>query len=288
MDLGDGILGSAPRAEAIRTRLEVRLEDRLEHQFQRSLHDPVCGRRDPERADLPVRFGDRLLPHPLRNEPAGLEVTSQPVQQRRSAEDDGAGFHPIDAGGPCTLVAPHPCPRHDEERRVIDEVGEVIEATAGISLRPLVQLRLHHEYPVLRLDEVGPRIADIHRRTPRSAWMLRARWTPSPCGRLSRPRTTTGPPSHSGGISRRRAFPPISWQLIGEGATGMVPTFTPDPFDGVGAQLCPCSIATITPQSFTVASWPATSPGRGVPRTISCGSALLCGPDLPGSSRWVS
>jgi hypothetical protein len=34
----------------------------------------------------------------------------------------------------------------------------------------------------------------------------------------------------------------------------MVPTFTVEPLDGVGAQLYPCSVATITPQNFTVAS----------------------------------
>jgi len=34
----------------------------------------------------------------------------------------------------------------------------------------------------------------------------------------------------------------------------MVPTFTLEPFDGRGAQLCPCSIATGTPQAFPVAS----------------------------------
>src|SRR3954469_16556746 len=32
------------------------------------------------------------------------------------------------------------------------------------------------------------------------------------------------------------------------------------PVDGVGAQLCPCGIATSTPQTFLVASLPATSP----------------------------
>jgi len=35
------------------------------------------------------------------------------------------------------------------------------------------------------------------------------------------------------------------------------------PVDGVGAQLCPCGIATSTPQTFLVASLPATSPGNG-------------------------
>jgi len=69
----------------------------------------------------------------------------------------------------------------------------------------------------------------------------------------------------------------------------MVPTFTVEPFDGVGAQLCPCNIATVTPQAFTVASRPATSPSQGVPRTASpCGCALLTSPDPPGSSWRVS
>jgi len=34
----------------------------------------------------------------------------------------------------------------------------------------------------------------------------------------------------------------------------MVPTFTLDLFDGMGAQLCPYSIAAVTPQTFTAAS----------------------------------
>jgi len=45
----------------------------------------------------------------------------------------------------------------------------------------------------------------------------------------------------------------------------MVPTFTLEPFDGVGAQLCPCNFATATPQAFTVASRSATSPDLKVP-----------------------
>jgi hypothetical protein len=69
----------------------------------------------------------------------------------------------------------------------------------------------------------------------------------------------------------------------------MVPTFTLGPFDGVGAQLCPCNIATATPQAFTVASRPARRTGQGVPRTtMPCGCALLPSPDPSGSSWWVS
>ena len=50
------------------------------------------------------------------------------------------------------------------------------------------------------------------------------------------------------------------------GTDEVVPTFTLKPFDGVGAQLCPCNLATATPQSFTVASRPATLTGQRVPR----------------------
>jgi len=45
----------------------------------------------------------------------------------------------------------------------------------------------------------------------------------------------------------------------------MVPTFILEPFNGVGAQLCPCNLATPTPQAFSVASRPATSTGPRVP-----------------------
>jgi hypothetical protein len=34
----------------------------------------------------------------------------------------------------------------------------------------------------------------------------------------------------------------------------MVPMFTTKPFNGLGAQLCPCDLATRTPQYFQAAS----------------------------------
>ena len=44
----------------------------------------------------------------------------------------------------------------------------------------------------------------------------------------------------------------------------MVPTFTTESIDEGGARLDPDSIATTTPQTFTVASPPDRSPGFGV------------------------
>jgi hypothetical protein len=53
--------------------------------------------------------------------------------------------------------------------------------------------------------------------------MLRVRWGPSPCGRLSRPRSTTAPPPHPGGNGGRCACPGPTGPT---GTAGTFPTFT--------------------------------------------------------------
>ena len=289
MNLSDRVLGPSLRAQTVGTRFEVRLEDRFGHQLQRGLHDSVSDSRDPQRADLAARLGNRLLPHPLGPEPASFEIISQPVQHRLDTQDDRSRRDPIDSGSSRALVCPHPAPRHNEKRRVIDEVEHVIERTARIGLRPLVQLRLHREYPRLGLQQVRPRNAGIHQRTPRFALKLRPHWVPSPCARLSRARTTTNPPPHPDGINRRQVFPPAALAGQRKGTNEMVPTFIPEPFDGVGAQLCPCNLVTATPQAFTMTSRPATSTDLEVPRPSKmAGCALQRSPDLSDSSCWIS
>ena len=61
------------------------------------------------------------------------------------------------------------------------------------------------------------------------------------------------------------------------------------PVDGGGAQLFPCSLATATPQAFTVASWrQLPCPTRSRPPWLPGERALLSGPHPPGSSRRIS
>ncbi len=55
------------------------------------------------------------------------------------------------------------------------------------------------------------------------------------------------------------------------------------PVVGLGAQLCPCGLATSTPQPFLVASPPSTSPGKGVAHPA--GRAPHPGPYPPDLSR---
>jgi hypothetical protein len=77
------------------------------------------------------------------------------------------------------------------------------------------------------------------------------------------------------------------------GRPGVVPDVHLRPVDGVGAQLCPCSIAMGTPQSFSMASWLARSTNFGVARSSrTCTAArpistrLEPVPPLRGFTRW--
>jgi len=65
-----------------------------------------------------------------------------------------------------------------------------------------------------------------------------------------------GPPPHPTSIDRRRVFPSVIFGRRG-GTNAMVPGSLANPFDRVGAQLCPCSIATATRRRPS--PWP---PGR--------------------------
>ena len=59
----------------------------------------------------------------------------------------------------------------------------------------------------------------------------------------------------------------------------MVPTFTMESIDEGGARLYPDSIATTTPQAFTVASPPAAKTGFGVDTThLSVSGVTHCTP----------
>ena len=164
VDLGDRILRSAFGTETVGTRLEIRLEDRLEHQLQRSLHDPVQGRRNPQPPDLAGGFGDRLLLDHLRNKPAGLQRISKVAEHvPHRIGVNIARSDPVDTGRSCTLVAPHPAPGHHQESRVMHEVEHIIETTTRIGHRPLVQLGLHRKYPRRRRSHIRPRNTSIHR-----------------------------------------------------------------------------------------------------------------------------
>jgi hypothetical protein len=287
VDLGDGVLGAPPGAEPIGAGLEIRLEDRLQHQLERGLHHPVGHGRDAQPALAATGLGDQPLPSREGTKPPGLQLGPQVGEEAFLAPHpaDVQGGPPVHARGARALVPLDPTPCHQQERRIPHEVEQIIEPATGIVGCPMVQLGLDSQYPRLRLLRRRPRRVGIHQRPPGLPVLaLRARCRPWPCGRLSRPRTTTAAPPHPGANSRQRTCPPPAWPAGGEGSTWAVPTFVLRSVDGGGGQLCPSGLATGTPQTFPVASWPALTTGIRVAR--SRGRAPQPGPYLPGWSRF--
>src|SRR5690606_31406630 len=87
----------------------------------------------------------------------------------------------VDPGGASTLVGSDPVPCHDKERRITDEVEQVIEPATLVIASPTVQLGLNLQYPRLCLIEARPRRARVHERPLGVTFpLLRSRCRPSP------------------------------------------------------------------------------------------------------------
>ena len=189
--LGHRVVSPALRAEPVGTREEIRLEDRLQHQFQGRLDHPVPHGGDPQAATLRrARLRDHPLPHRQRAEAAVLELGPQPVEEHLDPDLglDVVGSLPVHAGRACTLVAPHPIPGHQQEAGIGDEVEQIIEPAMRIITGPTVQLGLDLQYPALRPKQSVLQFVGVHRRPPGlPAPRLPTCWSPSPCDRLSRP-----------------------------------------------------------------------------------------------------
>src|SRR5215217_7467612 len=266
VNLRDRVLGSPSGTEAIRAWLEVRLQDRLQHQLEGRLRGAIPRGRDAQPSQLAAtRLGDHPFPHRKWSEPPRFEIISQLRKKLLLGGQDRLWPKPADPRRPLPPVAPDPRPRHNEDRRVTHEVEQVIEPAIRIIDRPLMQLDLDPQYLRLGQFPIRPQHVGIHRRSPTLPdSRLRTHCRPSPCDRLSRPRTTTTAPPHPWPLSRRRADPPPVLDAQPAGPAKDASHVHRAPVDGVGGQLCPCGIATSTPQTFLVASLPATSPGPRV------------------------
>ena len=218
LDLGDRVVRAAVRAEPVRARLEVRLEDGFEHQLEGGLDHPVGHGRDPELAQLAAFLRDHHLPHRLRAELARLQRRPDVLQEHAHASRpvlDVGHRGPIDPRRPRPFVLLDPKPRLGQEIRVTHEVEQVTEPAGGIFSRPAVQFGLHLPYRAVDRclpgrRHVCPRDAGIPRRVfgHYSSFPDLARCRPSPCGRaLPAPEYYGGsaPPAPSAGIAPIRA-----------------------------------------------------------------------------------
>src|SRR5208337_1000949 len=137
----DGVDRAATRPIAISAVLEVRFEDRLQHNLGGGLDHPIPDRRDAERTFAAARLGDRRPPHrigPIRLRNEFLAQARQPYfHARRVNLLEG---HPVNARR-SRIVAGQ---RIGVSKNVLaaDLVVEQIEAESGLRLRFAIELSL--------------------------------------------------------------------------------------------------------------------------------------------------
>ena len=151
VDLRDRVLSTPPGPESVRDRLKIGLENRLQHQLQRGLDHLVGHGGNAELPQLPrpARLGNHALPHRQGPERARLQLGTQVLQEPRNpgALFDQRDSHAIHAGRVRAPVTRNPAKRHDQRRRVMHEIEQVIKPAARIGRRPAMKLGLHPRYP---------------------------------------------------------------------------------------------------------------------------------------------
>ena len=204
----DRIDAAAARSVAIGSGFEVRLEDRLQHQFRGGLHHAVPDRRDAEWSLAAAGLRDHHPSHRLGLIRLGSQFrldAGQPVLQPRRLDRREA--HAINAW--CALVGAHQVIRMAQNVRAVDLVVEQVEPEVRLRLRLEIELPLkrpdlirccqaHRQSPILGSFESAPEV-----RVLPSAGVTQPQQYRRPCPTPAedhRPMTMlkTRPPSHAG------------------------------------------------------------------------------------------
>src|SRR5216683_749471 len=116
---------------------------------QESWDHPVFHGGNTETTQFSVRLRYHLLPNRGRGKGFLLQPGTQILQERLHPDRpfDGVSGLPVDPGRPGTLVRRDPVPGDPQERRVADEIEQIIKSAAPIGHRPTVQLGLQFRYP---------------------------------------------------------------------------------------------------------------------------------------------
>ena len=257
VDLGDRVLRASVRAEPVRARLEIRLEDGLEHQLQARLDHPVGDGGNSELPELPDS--------PSGSSPAGPPPAGTP----RTSASPGSG-----PGTPRPRPGPRSWPRWPCRRPAVraplfaDTRSHASARNAGSYTRlNRSPNRRRGSSPAQRCSLTCiPRTATlgrecirpghgagIHRRVFGHCSLASCTDTLPPfpmCTGFPRPGVLRRlRPIRAFG--RRRAYPSRpAWTGRTQGTCADGSHVHCCPVDGLGTRLCPCGIATATPQAI--------------------------------------
>ncbi len=213
----------------------------------------------PSRRSLPLAFGiirSRTAKGTNRQAFRSARSSARKTSSPRTAVMERA-VQPSTPAVRAPLLPLDPRPCHQQERRVTDEVEQIIKPTIGVVVCPSVQLGLDPQYPPL---EPLPGSATARRCSPTTSWH------PSPSTADTLPPFALWPAFPASDYYEGSAPPRDRQPTTGlpatdpngrwEGGSRDGSHVHHEPFDGIGAQLFPCSLATGTPQTFPVASMP--------------------------------
>jgi hypothetical protein len=100
-NLGDRVLRPAARPVAVARRVKAGLEDRLDHELEGHLNDPILKRRNPQATHPAVAFGNQSLADRQRPELSGLELAAHfPKELLHADLLDVAASLAVDPGRP--------------------------------------------------------------------------------------------------------------------------------------------------------------------------------------------
>jgi hypothetical protein len=244
----------------------------------------------PSRRCLPPGLGS-AAPAPATAQPPGLQVGSELGEERLLAPQgrDVVGRLAIHPGRAGALVALDPTPPNQQQRRITEEVVEVAEPTRLLIGCPSVQLGLDPSTRASACSAVGHG-ASVFTNVLLACQLpccglaaALAMWPAFPTSDYYGGSVPSGDQQPTAGLPATG----LDSRRGGQSQDGS--HVHHQPVDGVGAQLFPGSLATGTPQTFPVASWPASSTGVRValPR---CWSGVRCcpAPIRQLSSRFLS
>ena len=232
MDLGDGVV-RAPVRVGTRTSTAGSPPRRSVPAPVSALPGPPGRSRSgsPAARSFPLALGDHHLPHLDRPERAAPSSRSRTCCQELLDPDPGRDLGhrgPVHPRRPRPRVPGDALPRHHQERRVADEVVQIIEPAAEDPRPPNGAAWPASSVPsTCARRSSGQATAPVFTGASSDITVppCSSRCRPSPCGRLSRPRSTTAAPPHPRPSAGDAPIPAEPWRDDTE-RTRMVPTFT--------------------------------------------------------------